>query len=75
MRGHTFNDLDTIYSKNFTLCLTEIYNIHQYFLPTIQKMKKDVEEDANKLKTLMDKIRSSIKIEAESIKRLVDEVM
>lgn len=38
-------------------------------------MKKDVEEDANKLKTLMDKIRSSIKIEAESIKRLMDELM
>lgn len=38
-------------------------------------MKKDVEEVANKLKTLMDKIRSSIKIEAESIKRLMDELM
>lgn len=74
-RGHTFEDLETIYSKNFGLCLDEIHNIHQYFLPTVQEIKKDIREDAKKLITFMDKIRELIKIESKSMKGLVDEVM
>nr|XP_034320354.1 uncharacterized protein LOC105317671 [Crassostrea gigas] len=74
-RGHTFEDLETIYSKNFGLCLNEIRNIHQFFLPTVQEIKKDIREDAKKLITFMDKIRELIKIESESMKGLVDEVM
>ncbi|XP_065942777.1 tripartite motif-containing protein 2-like [Magallana gigas] len=38
-RGHTFDDLEIIYSENFTLCLDEIYNVNQYYLPTSQDLK------------------------------------
>ncbi|XP_052692239.1 uncharacterized protein LOC128170502 [Crassostrea angulata] len=74
-RGHTFDDLETIYSKNFTLCLDKIYNINQYYLPTSQDIKRDIKEDVLKLKAFMDKIRTSIKAEAESVKRLVEKAM
>ncbi|XP_052692241.1 protein wech-like [Crassostrea angulata] len=74
-RGHTFDDLETIYSKNFTLCLDKIYNINQYYLPTSQDIKKDIKEDVLKLKAFMDKIRTSIKAEAESVTRLVEKAM
>ncbi|XP_065926460.1 tripartite motif-containing protein 2 [Magallana gigas] len=74
-RGHTFDDLETIYSKNFTMCLDKIYNINQYYLPTSQDIKRDIKEDVLKLKAFMDKIRTSIKAEAESVKRLVEKAM
>ncbi|XP_065935659.1 tripartite motif-containing protein 2-like [Magallana gigas] len=74
-RGHTFDDLETIYSKNFTLCLDKIYNINQYYLPTSQDIKSDIKEDVLILKAFMDKIRTSIKAEAESVKRLVEKAM
>ncbi|XP_065942766.1 protein wech-like [Magallana gigas] len=74
-RGHTFDDLETIYSKNFTLCLDEIYNANQYYLPTSQDIKREIKEDVLKLKAFMDKIRTSIKAEAESVKRLVEKAM
>eukprot|EP00105_Crassostrea_gigas_P018428 XP_011436546.1 PREDICTED: tripartite motif-containing protein 2 [Crassostrea gigas] len=74
-RGHTFDDLETIYSKNFTLCLDEIYNVNQYYLPTSQDLKRDIKEDILKLRACMEKIRASIKAEAESVKRLVEKAM
>lgn len=74
-RGHIFVDLETAYSKNFTLCLNEIDNINQYYLQTSEDMKKDIKEDVLKMKAYMDKIRASIKAEAESIKSLVERAM
>nr|XP_034320365.1 uncharacterized protein LOC117687623 [Crassostrea gigas] len=74
-RGHTFDDLETIYSKNFTLCLDEIYNANQYYLPASQDLKREIKEDILTLRAFMDKIRASIIAEAESLKRLVKKVM
>lgn len=47
--GHIFGDLDTIYSKNFSQCLEEIYKINQYYLPTSHGMKGDIKKDALKI--------------------------
>eukprot|EP00105_Crassostrea_gigas_P038824 XP_019922972.1 PREDICTED: uncharacterized protein LOC109618815 [Crassostrea gigas] len=69
---HTLNDLETIYSEKFTLCLDEIYKIYQYFLPTSHDIQEDIKENFKEIKETMDKIRTSIKAEAESLKRLVD---
>eukprot|EP00105_Crassostrea_gigas_P012198 XP_011428116.1 PREDICTED: tripartite motif-containing protein 2 [Crassostrea gigas] len=71
---HTLNDLETIYSEKFTLCLDEIHKIHQYFLPTSHDIQEDTKENFKEIKATMDKIRTSIKAEAESIKRVVDTV-
>lgn len=38
-------------------------------------MKGDIKKDALKMKTVMEKIRASIKAETESIKRLVEKAM
>eukprot|EP00105_Crassostrea_gigas_P001978 XP_011414342.1 PREDICTED: uncharacterized protein LOC105318747 [Crassostrea gigas] len=72
---HTLNDLETIYSKGFTLCLDEIYKIHQYFIPTSQDMQKVIMKDTKQIKATMDKIRTSMMAEAESLKCLVDTVL
>nr|XP_034320356.1 uncharacterized protein LOC105334693 [Crassostrea gigas]XP_034320357.1 uncharacterized protein LOC105334693 [Crassostrea gigas] len=74
-RGHTFDDLETVYSKNFTLCLDEIYYVNRYFLTASQDSKRDIKEDILKLKACMDKIRASIIAEAELLKRLVEKTM
>ncbi|XP_034320361.2 tripartite motif-containing protein 2-like [Magallana gigas] len=74
-RGHTFDDLEIIYSENFTLCLDEIYNVNQYYLPTSQDLKRDIKEVILKLRAFMDKIKTFIIAEVESLKRLVEKVM
>nr|XP_034312093.1 uncharacterized protein LOC109618815 [Crassostrea gigas] len=71
---HTLNDLETIYSEKFTLCLDEIYKIHQYFLPTSHDIQEDIKDNFKEIKATIDKIRISIKAKAESLKRLVDTV-
>ncbi|XP_065922246.1 uncharacterized protein [Magallana gigas] len=73
-RKHALNDLETIYSEKFTLCLNEIYKIHQYFLPTSHDIQEDIKENVKEIKATIDKIRTSIKAKAESLKRLVDTV-
>nr|XP_034312097.1 uncharacterized protein LOC105328801 [Crassostrea gigas] len=71
---HTLNDLETIFSEKFTLCLDEIYKIHQYFLPTSHDIQEDIKDNFKEIKATIDKIRTSIKAKAESLKRLVDTV-
>eukprot|EP00105_Crassostrea_gigas_P027580 XP_011448961.1 PREDICTED: uncharacterized protein LOC105343331 isoform X2 [Crassostrea gigas] len=73
-RKHALNDLETIYSERFNLCLDEIYKIHQYFLPTSQNMKKSVIKDIKEIKATMNQIRTSMTTEAETLKSLVDTV-
>ncbi|XP_052685587.1 uncharacterized protein LOC128165251 [Crassostrea angulata] len=73
-RKHALNDLETIYSEGFTLCLNEIYKIHQYFLPTSQDIQKDVMKETTDIKTTINRIRTSMKAEAEILKSLVDTV-
>nr|XP_034312077.1 uncharacterized protein LOC117684374 [Crassostrea gigas] len=72
---HTLNDLETIYSEKFTLCLDEIYRIHHYFIPTSQDMQKVIMKDTKEIKATMDKMRTSIMAEAEMLKSLVDTVL
>nr|XP_034312107.1 uncharacterized protein LOC117684379 [Crassostrea gigas] len=71
---HTLNDLETIYSEKFNLCLDEIYKINQYFLPTSHDIQEDIKDNFKEIKATIDKIRTSIKAKAESLKRLVDTV-
>eukprot|EP00105_Crassostrea_gigas_P041047 XP_019925195.1 PREDICTED: uncharacterized protein LOC109619492 [Crassostrea gigas] len=73
-RKHALNDLETIYSEKFTLCLDEIHQIHQYFLPTSHDIQEDIKDNFKEIKANIDKIRTSIKTKAESLKHLVDTV-
>nr|XP_034312074.1 uncharacterized protein LOC117684372 [Crassostrea gigas] len=72
---HTLNDLETIYSEKFTLCLDEIYKIHQYILQTTHDIQKAIMKDTKEIKATMDKMRTSIMAEAEMLKSLVDTVL
>nr|XP_022341634.1 LOW QUALITY PROTEIN: tripartite motif-containing protein 45-like [Crassostrea virginica] len=72
--GHTFDDLEEIYTEKYTLQQTEFSKIQKYFLPTTEELKKNIDEDATEIKKIMESIRTSMKAEAKSLKNLVDEV-
>nr|XP_022340413.1 tripartite motif-containing protein 5-like isoform X2 [Crassostrea virginica] len=73
-KGHEFDDLEDIYTEKYTLWQGEFSKIQKYFLPTSNDLKTDIEEDAAQIKKIMESIRTSMKVEAESLKKLVDEV-
>lgn len=73
--GHAFVDLETVYSERVALCSAKISEINKYFLPTAQDQKACLKEDASEIETHMESLRSSIKADAECLKRLVDIVM
>ena len=52
----------------------EFLNILNYFLPTTQGLKLDIDEDAEQVKKIIENVRTSMKAEAKSLKNLVDEV-
>lgn len=73
--GHAFLDLETVYSEKVALCSGKNSQIDQYFLPTTRDQKARLKEDAKDIKTYMAGLRTSMKADAESLKRLVDIVM
>ena len=72
--GHQFDDLEEIYTKEYANWQGEFAKIQRYLLPTTHILKKDVEEDVTLIMKVMDGIRTSMKAEADSLKKLVDEV-
>eukprot|EP00105_Crassostrea_gigas_P035787 XP_019919935.1 PREDICTED: uncharacterized protein LOC105320970 [Crassostrea gigas] len=72
---HSLNDLETIYSEKFTLCLEKVYKIHQYFIPNAQDLQRDIRENAEDIKKIMNDIRRSMKTETTSLKCLLETVL
>ncbi|XP_052677256.1 uncharacterized protein LOC128158443 isoform X3 [Crassostrea angulata] len=73
-RGHAFTDLEIDFDEKVSLCHEEIAKIRNYFEPTSQVLKKEIAGDVKEIKKIMDGIRTSMKAEAESLKKLVDTV-
>ncbi|XP_052692068.1 uncharacterized protein LOC128170160 [Crassostrea angulata] len=73
-RGHAFTDLEIGFDKKVSLCHEEIAKIRNYFEPTSQDLKKEIAGDVTEIKKIMDGIRTSMKTEAEAVKKLVDTV-
>uniref|UniRef100_A0A8W8LM52 B box-type domain-containing protein n=1 Tax=Magallana gigas TaxID=29159 RepID=A0A8W8LM52_MAGGI len=73
-RGHAFTDLELVFAEKCSLCHIEITKIRSYFEPTSQDLKKEIAGDVTETKKIMEGIRSSIKTEAEAVKKLVDAV-
>ncbi|XP_065938124.1 uncharacterized protein [Magallana gigas] len=73
-RGHVFTDLEVVFAEKCSFCYEEIANIRKYFEPTSQELKKEIAEDVTKIKKIMEGIRTAMKAEAESLKRMVDAV-
>ncbi|XP_061182195.1 uncharacterized protein LOC133190533 [Saccostrea echinata] len=71
-RGHTFTDLESIYTEKFSHCQGEIAKIHEYYLPTSKDLQREINEEAKEIKKIMDSLRTSIKADAESLKSMVD---
>ncbi|XP_065923741.1 E3 ubiquitin-protein ligase TRIM71 [Magallana gigas] len=73
-KGHSFTDLETIYTEKSVACRQEVQKIQTYFMPTAKDLQKEIKMDATDIKAILDSIRSSMKDEAKSLKKLVDEV-
>lgn len=73
--GHAFVDLETVYSEKVALCSAKISRINKYFIPKTRDQKTRLKEDAKEIKTYMDGLRTSMKADAECLKRLVDMVL
>ncbi|XP_022306140.2 uncharacterized protein LOC111112704 [Crassostrea virginica] len=71
---HTFDDLEEIYAEKYKCQQSEFAKIQRYFLPITQSLKKDIKRDVTEIKNLMESIRTSMKLGAEYLKNLVDEV-
>nr|XP_011426112.2 tripartite motif-containing protein 2 [Crassostrea gigas] len=74
-QGHVLLDLEVLYSEKIFLCLSKISQIDQYFVSTTQDQQNQIKKDVEKTKNYMDTMRTLLKSDAESLKRLVDEVM
>jgi hypothetical protein len=74
-RGHKFIDLETVYADKMALCLNEISKVEEYFLPTSQDLQKEIKGDATKIEMIMDSLKAAMKVDGESLKRLVDTVV
>ena len=66
---HALDDLEEIYAEKYAFKQSEFAKIQKYFLPTTQGLKTDIKKDVTEIKNIMQIIRTSIKVEAESLKR------
>ncbi|XP_052691361.1 uncharacterized protein LOC128169235 isoform X1 [Crassostrea angulata] len=73
-RGHVFTDLEMVFDEKVSLCQEEIAKIRNYFEPTSQDLKKDIAGDVKEIKKIMEGLKTSMKAEAEAVKKLVDTV-
>lgn len=52
--SHQMDDLENHYLKKVAFCQIEISKIQEYFLPTSQGLKKDIDDDIKKIKRCND---------------------
>nr|XP_034305794.1 E3 ubiquitin-protein ligase TRIM71 isoform X3 [Crassostrea gigas] len=74
-RGHAFTDLEIDFDEKVSLCHEEIEKIRNYFEPTSQDLKTEIAGDVTEMKKIMEAIRTSMKAEAEYVKKLVNTVI
>ncbi|XP_034306160.2 uncharacterized protein [Magallana gigas] len=73
-RGHKVTDLEMVFAEKCSLFHEEIAKIRGYFEPTSENLKKEIAGDVIEIQKILDGIRTSMKAEADSLKRLVDTV-
>ncbi|XP_052678009.1 uncharacterized protein LOC128159018 [Crassostrea angulata] len=66
--------LEIVFAEKCSLCHVKITKIRSYFEPTSDDLKKEIAGDITEIKKIMKDIRTSMKAEAESVKKLVDTV-
>ncbi|XP_065938121.1 tripartite motif-containing protein 5-like [Magallana gigas] len=72
--GHVFTDLEMVFDEKVSLCQEEIAKIRNYFEPTSQDLKKDIAGDVKEIKKIMECLKTSMKAEAEAVKKLINTV-
>ncbi|XP_011446232.3 E3 ubiquitin-protein ligase TRIM71-like [Magallana gigas] len=73
-KGHSFTDLETIYTEKSVACRQKIHKIQAYFIPTAKRLQGEIKLYATEITKIMDSIRTFMRDEAKSLKTLVDEV-
>ncbi|XP_065939431.1 E3 ubiquitin-protein ligase TRIM45-like [Magallana gigas] len=73
-RVHVFTDLEIVFAEKVSQYQEEIDKIRNYFEPVSQDVKIEIAGDVTEIKKIMEGIRTAMKAEAESVKRMVDAV-
>uniref|UniRef100_K1QPM0 Tripartite motif-containing protein 3 n=1 Tax=Magallana gigas TaxID=29159 RepID=K1QPM0_MAGGI len=73
-RGHVFTDLEIVFAEKVSQYQEEIDKIRNYFEPVSQDVTMEIAGDVTEIKKIMEGIRTAMKAEAESVKRMVDTV-
>ncbi|XP_052677541.1 uncharacterized protein LOC128158649 [Crassostrea angulata] len=73
-RGHVFTDLGIVFAEKVLQYQEEIDKIRNYFEPVSHDVKIEIAGDVTEIKKIMEGIRTAMKAEAESVKRMVDAV-
>eukprot|EP00105_Crassostrea_gigas_P037700 XP_019921848.1 PREDICTED: uncharacterized protein LOC105326173 [Crassostrea gigas] len=71
---HVFTDLEMVFDEKVSLCQEQIAKIRNYFEPTSQDLKKEIAGDVTEIKKIIEGVRTSMKAEAETVKKLVNTV-
>ncbi|XP_061179620.1 RING finger protein 207-like [Saccostrea echinata] len=74
-KGHSFTDLEKIHAENLALWQVEIDKICEYFMPTSQSLQNEVRDDAKEIKKIMNNMRESLIVDADSLRSFVDAVV
>ncbi|XP_056004126.1 uncharacterized protein LOC125661060 [Ostrea edulis] len=74
-KGHNFSDLEAVFAENMVLYHREISKILKDLLPISQKLQKEIKGDAIHIKRTMDILKTEMKANGESLKRMVDTVV
>ncbi|XP_062576221.1 uncharacterized protein LOC134281288 [Saccostrea cucullata] len=70
--GHTFEDLEEIYSKHFEAFKIDLCKIYEYFLPASNDVLDDIQDDVTKVKKMIGETRRKLKLETEAVKREIE---
>nr|XP_011431640.2 uncharacterized protein LOC105331229 [Crassostrea gigas] len=73
-RGHVFTDLEIVFAEKVSQYQEEIDKIRNYFEPVSQDVKIEIAGDVTEIKKIMESIKTTMKAEAEYLKRMVDTV-
>lgn len=75
-KGHKFDDLEKFYSENCHSCLETLPSIQNYFIPTSNELKTEIQENEKEIKRVMENTRKEVKEDTEFYKKkMADKAM
>ncbi|XP_062591864.1 uncharacterized protein LOC134253347 [Saccostrea cucullata] len=71
-QGHTFEDLEEIYSQHFEAFKIHLCKIYEYFLPASNDVLDDIQDDVTKIKKMIGETKRKLILETEAFKSEIE---